>query len=92
MTMTDREAVKLLTGLTDAELTDLGGFPGEDAFGDPVQIGSRVQWIGSRRGNRMGTVMEISEDRLRPGSSRANIRDTKGNWAWVDLTQLVVLP
>lgn len=27
--MTDREAVKLLTGLTDDELTDLGGFNGD---------------------------------------------------------------
>jgi len=39
--MSDREAVKLLTGLSDAELTDLGGFGDESLFppdlgGDPA--------------------------------------------------------
>lgn len=28
--MTDREALKFLMGLTDEEITDLGGFPDDD--------------------------------------------------------------
>lgn len=83
--MTDREAVKLLTGLTDAELTDLGGFPGEDAFGETVLIGSEVQWLGARGANRLGTVMGMD-------GTRTQIRDTRGNWTWRDTNTLVVLP
>lgn len=83
--MKDREAVKLLTGLTDAELTDCR-MSGEDAFGDPVLIGSKVTWLGPRGATRHGTVMGMD------GINRCQIRDTRGNWVWRDANSVVVFP
>jgi hypothetical protein len=56
-----------------------------DAFGDTVLIGSRVQWLGPRGANRLGTIVSID-------GQRAQIRDTRGNWTWRDANTLVVLP
>jgi hypothetical protein len=65
------------------------------AFGDTIEIGSKVQWLGVRGGVRRGTVIDISPETVTFGqhlAAKANIRTTKGNWAWVPVTRLVVLP
>lgn len=65
------------------------------AFKEEIKVGDRVQWTGPRGGIRQGTVIVISPEEVAFGwhcAAKANIRTTKGNWAWVPVSKLVVIP